>query len=276
MPRFNSPSAGIGRSNIVGKPISLLLLAEHATVTMCHSRTVDLPSVTREADVLVAAVGKAEAVTAMVRGPVTTRMPASFLQLHGDVEVVLDEAAAVWAVTAAEGEEAPQRQWNEITFIEPDEDASTASNPTLSKRFNDLKSRLPVMREQERGLAVIGLGKSREARIGSGPAMELVLIGEDQVALAIDVALLQVQVVALELVVAARQAAVSPRGCGRQCRRGAAALPAVTNGGRAQGVNPQRIAAGADGDRHAAHARGGAAHARQHRAHQGVLDRDRR
>jgi len=58
----------VGRSNIVGKPISLLLLAEHATVTMCHSRTVDLPSVTREADVLVAAVGKAEAVTAdMIR-----------------------------------------------------------------------------------------------------------------------------------------------------------------------------------------------------------------
>lgn len=61
-------AAVVGRSNIVGKPISLLLLAEHATVTMCHSRTVDLPSVTREADVLVAAVGKADAVTAaMVR-----------------------------------------------------------------------------------------------------------------------------------------------------------------------------------------------------------------
>jgi len=58
----------VGRSNIVGKPISLLLLAEHATVTMCHSRTVDLPSVTREADVLVAAVGKADAITAdMIR-----------------------------------------------------------------------------------------------------------------------------------------------------------------------------------------------------------------
>ncbi len=53
----------VGRSNIVGKPISLLLLAEHATVTICHSRTVDLPSVTRDADVLVAAVGRAEAVT---------------------------------------------------------------------------------------------------------------------------------------------------------------------------------------------------------------------
>jgi methylenetetrahydrofolate dehydrogenase (NADP+)/methenyltetrahydrofolate cyclohydrolase len=62
----------VGRSNIVGKPIALLLLAEHATVTMCHSRTVDLPSVTRAADVLVAAVGKADAVTADMIGPGAT------------------------------------------------------------------------------------------------------------------------------------------------------------------------------------------------------------
>lgn len=53
----------IGRSNIVGKPVSLLLLSRHATVTVCHSRTRDLPSVAREADVLVAAVGRAGAVT---------------------------------------------------------------------------------------------------------------------------------------------------------------------------------------------------------------------
>jgi methylenetetrahydrofolate dehydrogenase (NADP+)/methenyltetrahydrofolate cyclohydrolase len=53
----------VGRSNIVGKPVSLLLLAEHATVTICHSRTQDLAGVCREADVLVAAVGKADAVT---------------------------------------------------------------------------------------------------------------------------------------------------------------------------------------------------------------------
>jgi methylenetetrahydrofolate dehydrogenase (NADP+) / methenyltetrahydrofolate cyclohydrolase len=58
----------IGRSNIVGKPMALLLLAEHATVTICHSRTRDLPGVVREADVIVAAVGRPETVTAdMVR-----------------------------------------------------------------------------------------------------------------------------------------------------------------------------------------------------------------
>ena len=54
----------IGRSEIVGKPMAMLLLAEHATVTICHSRTVDLASHTRRADVLVAAVGRAGLVTA--------------------------------------------------------------------------------------------------------------------------------------------------------------------------------------------------------------------
>ena len=48
----------VGRSTVVGKPAALLLLAEHATVTICHSRTVDLAAVCREADVLVAAVGR--------------------------------------------------------------------------------------------------------------------------------------------------------------------------------------------------------------------------
>lgn len=54
----------IGRSNIVGKPMAMLLLHRSGTVTICHSRTVDLPAVTREADILVAAVGKANFVTA--------------------------------------------------------------------------------------------------------------------------------------------------------------------------------------------------------------------
>jgi methylenetetrahydrofolate dehydrogenase (NADP+) / methenyltetrahydrofolate cyclohydrolase len=53
----------VGRSNIVGKPVSLLLQRANATVTMCHSRTKDLPSYTRQADILVAAVGRAEMIT---------------------------------------------------------------------------------------------------------------------------------------------------------------------------------------------------------------------
>lgn len=48
----------VGRSNIVGKPMAILLLKHHATVTICHSRTVDLGSVTNKADILVAAIGK--------------------------------------------------------------------------------------------------------------------------------------------------------------------------------------------------------------------------
>jgi len=54
----------VGRSNIVGKPMALLLLAQHATVTICHSRTKDLPSVTRRADILIAAVGKTHMIKA--------------------------------------------------------------------------------------------------------------------------------------------------------------------------------------------------------------------
>ena len=54
----------IGRSDIVGKPMAMLLLHRHATVTICHSRTVDLPRVASQADVLVAAVGRPAFVTA--------------------------------------------------------------------------------------------------------------------------------------------------------------------------------------------------------------------
>ena len=53
----------VGRSNIVGKPMAMLLLQQNCTVTMCHSRTADLASHTRRADVLVAAVGKAKFIT---------------------------------------------------------------------------------------------------------------------------------------------------------------------------------------------------------------------
>jgi methylenetetrahydrofolate dehydrogenase (NADP+) / methenyltetrahydrofolate cyclohydrolase len=54
----------LGRSNIVGMPVALLLISRNATVTICHSLTRDLPAVTRQADILIAAIGKME----MVRG----------------------------------------------------------------------------------------------------------------------------------------------------------------------------------------------------------------
>jgi methylenetetrahydrofolate dehydrogenase (NADP+)/methenyltetrahydrofolate cyclohydrolase len=58
----------LGRSNVVGKPLAMMLLQKNATVTICHSRTTNLPFYTRQADVLIAAVGRANMVTAeMVR-----------------------------------------------------------------------------------------------------------------------------------------------------------------------------------------------------------------
>jgi methylenetetrahydrofolate dehydrogenase (NADP+) / methenyltetrahydrofolate cyclohydrolase len=59
----------VGRSQIVGKPTALLLLGEHATVTICHSRTRDLAGVVREADVVVAGVGRAGVITAEMVKP---------------------------------------------------------------------------------------------------------------------------------------------------------------------------------------------------------------
>jgi methylenetetrahydrofolate dehydrogenase (NADP+)/methenyltetrahydrofolate cyclohydrolase len=59
----------VGRSTIVGKPLSLLLLQKDATVTICHSKTVDLAAITRRADVLIAAVGSAKLITAAMVKP---------------------------------------------------------------------------------------------------------------------------------------------------------------------------------------------------------------
>lgn len=66
--RYNVAIAGkravvVGRSDIVGKPTALMLMQEHATVTICHSKTVDLPAICREADILVAAVGRPSLIT---------------------------------------------------------------------------------------------------------------------------------------------------------------------------------------------------------------------
>ena len=54
----------VGRSNIVGKPMALLLLRENGTVTVCHSKTKDLKEVTKRADILIVAIGKPKFITA--------------------------------------------------------------------------------------------------------------------------------------------------------------------------------------------------------------------
>src|SRR5206468_10966925 len=63
IPIAGATACVIGRSQIVGKPVASLLLQRHATVTICHSKTRNLPAVTRQADILIAAVGKPAFVT---------------------------------------------------------------------------------------------------------------------------------------------------------------------------------------------------------------------
>ena len=100
----------IGRSNVVGKPAALMLLARHATVTICHSRTPDLPAVAREADVLVAAVGRANLVTAgyvkpgaVVIDVGTNTTPDGGLVGDVDTAAVAQTAAAVTPVPGGVG-----------------------------------------------------------------------------------------------------------------------------------------------------------------------------
>ena len=90
----------IGRSDIVGKPVAALLLRQNATVTICHSRTRDLPSVTREADILVAAIGKPRFVSAdmVKRGAVVIDVGINRVEgkLAGDVDFQNVREVASW------------------------------------------------------------------------------------------------------------------------------------------------------------------------------------
>jgi len=89
----------VGRSQIVGKPAALLLLAEHATVTICHSRTRDLGAVTRQADVLVAAVGSPGLVRADMVKPGAAVVDVGITRgedgLHGDVAPEVADVAGL-------------------------------------------------------------------------------------------------------------------------------------------------------------------------------------
>ncbi len=112
--RYNIPIKGaqavvVGRSNIVGKPMACLLLHQHATVTICHSRTVNLGAVTRQADILVAAVGKARMIKGdMVKpGAVVIDFGVNFVDgvMVGDVdyEAVAQVAGAITPVPGGTG-----------------------------------------------------------------------------------------------------------------------------------------------------------------------------
>lgn len=79
----------IGRSNIVGKPMAQLLLADSCTVTVAHSRTKDLPEVTRRADIVIAAVGRPEMVTADWIAPGATVIDVGINRIERDGKNIL-------------------------------------------------------------------------------------------------------------------------------------------------------------------------------------------
>ena len=100
----------LGRSNIVGKPLALMLLHRHATVTICHSKTKDLPAVCREAELLLVAIGKAKFVTAdMVREGAlvidvgTNRLPDGKVVGDVDFESVIQKAGWISPVPGGVG-----------------------------------------------------------------------------------------------------------------------------------------------------------------------------
>jgi methylenetetrahydrofolate dehydrogenase (NADP+)/methenyltetrahydrofolate cyclohydrolase len=113
--RRNLPIAGkkavvVGRSNIVGKPAAALLLAENATVTVCHSKTPDLARETREADILVVAAGKPRVITKGMIKPGATvidvgvnRMPDGKLCGDVDFEGASEVAGAITPVPGGVG-----------------------------------------------------------------------------------------------------------------------------------------------------------------------------
>lgn len=90
IPMSGKEAVVVGRSMVVGKPMSMLLLGENATVTVCHSRTQDLPGVCKRADILVAAIGKAKMITPNYIKPGATVMDVGINvegdKLFGDVD----------------------------------------------------------------------------------------------------------------------------------------------------------------------------------------------
>jgi methylenetetrahydrofolate dehydrogenase (NADP+) / methenyltetrahydrofolate cyclohydrolase len=111
---YNIPMKGqeaviIGRSMVVGKPNAMLLLNENATVTLCHSKTTDLPAVCRRADILVAAIGKAKMITKDYIKPGATVIDVGINvegdKLYGDVdtEAAKEVAGAITPVPGGVG-----------------------------------------------------------------------------------------------------------------------------------------------------------------------------
>src|SRR5258708_30390752 len=123
--RTKTPLAGkraiiISRSNIVGKPLAMMLLQKNATVTICHSRTADLPGYTRKADILIAAARYARIITPHILRPASVAIDVGINELpddgivgDGDFASVREVAGSIY--TAPRGGGAPTN----ILFIVP-------------------------------------------------------------------------------------------------------------------------------------------------------------
>ncbi|MHC1785499.1 MAG: bifunctional methylenetetrahydrofolate dehydrogenase/methenyltetrahydrofolate cyclohydrolase FolD [Christensenellales bacterium] len=109
VPLAGKEAVVIGRSNIVGKPIAMLLLGEHCTVTLCHSRTANLAEHTKRADILVAAIGKPHFVTADMVKPGAAVIDVGINRVDGkvlgdvDYEAVKDLAGFITPVPGGVG-----------------------------------------------------------------------------------------------------------------------------------------------------------------------------
>lgn len=108
--RYDLPIAGkhavvIGRSVILGKPMALMLLQENATVTVCHSRTENLPAIIRQADILCACVGREGMVTGEMLKPGVVVLDAGYQNNRGDVDFASakDVASAMTPVPGGVG-----------------------------------------------------------------------------------------------------------------------------------------------------------------------------
>jgi len=122
----------IGRSNIVGKPMALMLLQRNATVTICHSATADLKALTRQADVVVAAVGKRNVLTADMVKPGAVVIDVGMNRndegkLCGDVDYAGVAAVASWITPVPGGVGPMTRAMLLVNTIEAAERACTAA-----------------------------------------------------------------------------------------------------------------------------------------------------
>ena len=125
--RSSIPLAGreavvLGRSEIVGKPVALLLLRENATVTVCHSKTLDLAAVARRADVLVAAIGRPALVTSEFIKPGAVVVDVGINRCTST-----QDAARFWPGDAARQEEVRAKGWTLVGDVHPAHAMATAS-----------------------------------------------------------------------------------------------------------------------------------------------------